>query len=269
MIKLIASDLDGTLVDDKKSLDAELFPMLDDIIKDGVIFSAASGRHITSLSAIFKDYAEDMLFIAGNGAYVMYQNRELYSSPMAPALVSSILSRLEDFPSLEPFLESKGFGYTMSPHSKQVMESPFFNYKVRLVDDLYSVQDDIIKISVVNKNGPISEIFDKLCPVFGDTCKLEVSGYANVDIVNNGVSKGAAIDIIQGKLGILPEETAVFGDNYNDVSMFSRAYYSFAMKNAEDGVKKHARFSTSVTNNEGGVVKEIKRLLKYNPQKEV
>ncbi|MBQ8734271.1 MAG: HAD hydrolase family protein, partial [Anaerotignum sp.] len=71
--------------------------------------------------------------------------------------------------------------------------------------------------------------------------------------------KGTAVEALQDLWGIAPEETMVFGDQYNDVDMFDRAYYSFAMADAVEGVKKKARFIAG-SNNEGGVVKAIREI---------
>ena len=59
--------------------------------------------------------------------------------------------------------------------------------------------------------------------------------------------------------GITPEETMVFGDQYNDIDMFDKACYSFAMEGAVEGVKKKARFIAG-SNNEGAVVKTIRKI---------
>ena len=82
-----------------------------------------------------------------------------------------------------------------------------------------------------------------------------------MDITNIKSSKGNAVALVQQKLGITPEETLVFGDYYNDLTMFDKAYYSYAMKNAPYDVKSHARFVTNYENGENGVIRTIKELL--------
>ena len=74
-----------------------------------------------------------------------------------------------------------------------------------------------------------------------------------------GVNKGTAVEALQQMWNITPEETMVFGDQYNDIEMFERAYYSFAMQDAVEGVKKKARFQAG-SNNEGGVVQAIRQI---------
>ncbi len=90
--------------------------------------------------------------------------------------------------------------------------------------------------------------------------EIAVSGFDCIDIVNKGVSKGNAIEILQKKWNITPEETMTFGDNYNDIEMLQQAKYSFAMAHSEQGVKKCANYIAG-DNNEGAVVAQIKKFV--------
>ena len=81
-----------------------------------------------------------------------------------------------------------------------------------------------------------------------------------MDCMHTGVNKGEAVKTLQESLGILPEETMVFGDQLNYVEMLNRAYYSFAVGNARKEVKEAARFQAD-TNVNDGVLKILKRLL--------
>ncbi len=69
-----------------------------------------------------------------------------------------------------------------------------------------------------------------------------------------------AIEILQKKWDIMPEETMTFGDNYNDIEMLQQAKYSFAMAHSEQGVKKCANYIAG-DNNEGAVVAQIKKFV--------
>ena len=87
------------------------------------------------------------------------------------------------------------------------------------------------------------------------------SGDSWLDMVLRGASKGSAIDLIRERYGIPFEETAIFGDYLNDMSMMDRGYYSYAMKNAHPDIKAAARFVTEYTNEEDGVARTLERLL--------
>ena len=81
-----------------------------------------------------------------------------------------------------------------------------------------------------------------------------------MDCMAKGVNKGKAIETIQDSLGIKPEETMAFGDQLNDIEMLGRAYYSFAVANAREEVRKAARFQADSNENDG-VLKILRHLL--------
>ncbi|UCE93931.1 MAG: HAD hydrolase family protein, partial [Flavobacteriaceae bacterium] len=75
-----------------------------------------------------------------------------------------------------------------------------------------------------------------------------------------GANKGRAVQLLQDSLGVSKEETMVFGDFNNDLEMIDQAFFSYAMENAHDNVKKAAKFSTK-SNNEAGVEFVLKQLI--------
>ena len=87
-----------------------------------------------------------------------------------------------------------------------------------------------------------------------------MSGEIWLDITAKGVNKGVAINKIQEMLDIDHKETMVFGDYLNDLEMMGSAYYSFAMENAHDDLKKVSRFIAR-SNNDNGVVEAIKEVV--------
>ena len=89
-----------------------------------------------------------------------------------------------------------------------------------------------------------------------------VSGKLWVDINNKGVNKGYALEKIQKDENISFEETMVFGDYLNDLEMMGKAYYSYAMENAHDDLKKVSRFIAK-SNNNNGVVEAIKEVVQF------
>ena len=102
-------------------------------------------------------------------------------------------------------------------------------------------------------------MFRKVRAALDESLNLVTSGEGCMDTGIYGVNKGTAVAALQELWGITPEETMVFGDQYNDVDMFDKAHYSFAMAGAVEGVKKKARFIAG-SNNEGGVVKAIREI---------
>lgn len=86
-----------------------------------------------------------------------------------------------------------------------------------------------------------------------------------MDIMNSDTNKGASLKKIQDYYGIRPEETMVFGDNFNDLEMFDCAYYSYAVGDARQEVIDSARF-TAPPMKENGVLQILKELLEKQNQ---
>jgi hypothetical protein len=108
-------------------------------------------------------------------------------------------------------------------------------------------------------DGINSAIVEYLKKNLNDELEFVVSGDKWIDIMNKGISKGNAIKILQEKFNINKKGTMVFGDYYNDLTMFKAAQHSYAMMNAPEDVKTHADF-VAESNNDDGVYNIIAAL---------
>lgn len=260
MIKLIVSDMDGTLVNDEKKIDENIYKILPKLKEMGTRFVVASGRQYPSLCKDFQEHVKDVVIVSENGAFIMDDGKELYAKCMTKEEVKASLDATFAIEGMEPIVCAKHVTYTRSPEMKEFLESPKFNYKMALADDLYNIDDDIIKVSIIIIDGSDTvEKFREMRAVLDEKINLVTSGEGCMDTGIYGVNKGTAVEALQEMWNITPEETMVFGDQYNDVEMFEKAHYSFAMQGAVEGVKKKARFIAG-SNNEGGVVKAIKEI---------
>jgi len=261
MIKLIASDLDGTLVMDNGKIDERVFNLINVLFKKNIIFVAASGRHYSQLNNDFKKVNGDMILIAHNGAIIKYNKmgRTLYSSRILEDDIKSVLNlKCATKMGADISLSSESEAY-INGSSKELInifkQLEVSTIKIKSYND---VKNSIYKISYYLKNGVNQSIIDYLNANLNKNLEFVISGDKWIDIMNKGVSKGKAIEIIQDKFNISKEDTMAFGDYYNDLTMFKVAYHSYAMKNAPDEVKKYARF-VAETNNNNGVYNAIKK----------
>ena len=259
MIKLIVSDMDGTLVNDEKKIDETIYALLPKLKEKGIRFVVASGRQYPSLCKDFQEHVKDVVLCSENGAFIMDNGKELYAKCMTKEQVKMSLDAAFAVEGMEPVVCAKHVTYARTQEMVDFLGSPKFNYKMALVDDLYNIDDDIIKISMAVMNGEDTvSMFRKVRGALDESLNLMTSGEGCMDTGIYGVNKGTAVEVLQEMWDIAPEETMVFGDQYNDVDMFDRAHYSFAMAGAVEGVKKKARYQAG-SNNEGGVVKEIRK----------
>ena len=92
MIKLIACDMDGTLLDSQKRLPPELPEVIAQLREKGVIFCVASGRQYASLRRDFEAYADDLLFLCENGALVMQRDKRVLIDPVDASFITRIVT---------------------------------------------------------------------------------------------------------------------------------------------------------------------------------
>ena len=95
MIKLVVTDIDGTLLPEGTDhLNPELFEVIRALKKNGIQFAVGSGRQYMSMRYLFQPVLDDVIFIAENGSNVMYQGKNLSSSFMDPAQAKAVVRYL-------------------------------------------------------------------------------------------------------------------------------------------------------------------------------
>lgn len=261
MIKLIVSDMDGTLLNDEKKIAPGFYDLLPQLKEKGVRFVVASGRQYPSLKLDFAEHIQDVTVIAENGAFVVEDGKELYFRGMDQSQLTKCLDLIGEMPDVEPLLCAKYCAYTSSRELYELLAAPKFHYEMRLVDSLYGITEGVTKVSLIKHSGTGAEAcYQKLAPLLPEDVTLVVSGEGCLDTGLKGVHKGAAVAQLQKMWNITPEETVVFGDQCNDVEMFQQASFSYAMENAAPQVRAQARFVAG-SNNDGAVVKVIRKLL--------
>lgn len=257
MIKFIATDLDGTLINDEGKINEKIFDLIKKLNKKGVIFSAASGRFHSQLSMNFHQVEADMVFIAHNGALVKYNNngQTIYSSCIKKEDIMGVLDIDYKFKA-DLFLAGDDHAYVVKP-SEDLLEAFKFS-KVPWVelDSFDEVDEKIYKITYYVPDGIKPDMLEYLENNLDDNLKFVASGNCWLDIMNKGVSKGNSIRILQEMFDISRDHTMAFGDYYNDLTMFEVAHHSYAMENAPEDVKKQAKFIAQ-SNNDNGVYNVI------------
>ena len=243
MIKLIASDVDGTLVSDGGGkLDKRIVDMIKAVHDKGIHFAVASGRQWVSIENVFEEVKDKIFYISDNGAYIGVNGRSLFvKNKDLIAVVADELS------------------YYIEENNEFLIDWIRGGYRgrIELVDDLTKVEN-IIKISAYSENvyGKADDIIEK----YSDKLLVNYAGEMWLDCTAKEVSKGNALKKLQEAFDIKENETMVFGDQANDVEMFKAAYYSFAVENAAPVAKKAARFMAD-SNENLGVLKILNYLL--------
>lgn len=261
MIKLIASDIDGTLVTDgSHEINPELYDVILKLREKGIQFAAASGRQWASIESIFEPIKEKIFYLSDNGAYVGCHGRNLFLNPIERQTVMDMIQDVRKMEELEIMVSGPDVVY-LETEDREFIDWLVNGYQFRIeqVKDLTKVDSEFIKISVYRKTN-VEAYTRVLRETYKDRLKITISGDMWMDCMRPGISKGQAVKLLQDSLDIKPEETMAFGDQLNDIEMLNQAYYSFAVGNARVEIKAAARFQTD-TNANDGVLKTLKLLL--------
>lgn len=259
MIKLIVSDMDGTLLDEQKKLPKEFSKMLTKLKEQEIQFVVGSGRSYPILRKDFSSYINDLYFICDNGSIILKQDKEEYSTTFSKKLVMEIIQACDSISGIMPVLCGKKSAYHVLCSDQQRGALRSYYNQERILEHLWEIEkieDEILKFAIYDEKGGENNCYPILEKAFGNRCNVVVSGPHWVDIMKPGVSKGTAVAFLQQKLGISKEETMAFGDFYNDVEMLQQAKYSFVMENAEEKMKQYGNF-IAPKNTENGVMKMI------------
>ncbi|MET7612507.1 Cof-type HAD-IIB family hydrolase [Streptomyces seoulensis] len=262
-IRLVVTDMDGTLLDDDKRPPAALRPLLAELRRRGVLFSPASGRQYATLAEEFADVAEGMVFIAENGTYVVRDGVELSSDPLDHATAAELARTVRGLAArgvdAGAVVCGKRAAYVERTDEAFLAEVRKYYVSHRVVEDVTAVDDEIIKVAVYDFGSAEHGAGPALAP-FADSHQVVVSGEHWVDVMNRTANKGAALRGLQRELGITPAQTMVFGDYLNDLEMLDAADWSFAMANAHPDVISRARH-LAPSNNDHGVIRTVTRIL--------
>lgn len=257
MIKLIATDMDGTLLNAKGQLPKEFLNILNKLIEKNIKFVVASGRSYVNLKEIFKEMKDKLYYICDNGAFVVEDNEVSSVEIIDKEEVNNIIKACSDIEGIQIVLCGKKGAYQTECSDELNKEIDKYYNKKYIVEDLYNIDDDIFKIAICDLGNSAKNSYKVLEPRFGQDLSVVVSGAVWLDIMNQNINKGNALEKIQNDFNISRDETMVFGDFYNDVEMLKKAHYSFVMENANEDMKQYGNFIAK-SNEDNGVMEAIK-----------
>lgn len=258
-VKLVVTDMDGTLLDSAHRVSDRFFELQEALGRRGVRFAAASGRQYQSIAVKLTPILGEVFIIAENGGLLRHRETELLSTPMDPVLRDEVLRTLEGIPGAHTVLCGKERAYLRPPVPAFREQLTEYYTEFEYLDELQGFRGEIMKIAVYHFDSSETYIYPKVQP-YENRLKVKVSGAHWVDLSDPKAHKGRALELLQKHLGIPPEATLAFGDYNNDLEMLERAAFSYAMANAHPNVLQTARFKT-LSNDEQGVEHILEQLL--------
>lgn len=238
MIRLIASDMDGTILrDGAQTLPLRMFPLIERLTEKGILFTAASGRQYANLRRLMGPAADQVDYICENGAFAVHGGEIIYKAVMDRALGQELMADILSVPDCEvqlsgvdtAYIQPKKGSYT--EHLKYVLKN-----NITEVDDIFSTSEDYIKISAYVHGDKTEERMEQFKARWGNQFTLASTCPHWIDFIPPGIHKGHAMNALMDILGISGEETMAFGDNYNDLEMLACAAQSYAVSTAKPEV---------------------------------
>ena len=260
-IKLIASDMDHTLLTEESMLPPDFSNYVERLDQKGSRFAIASGRPMYTLKAMFPNLQDKLIFMSDNGGAISYQNKMVYKN----------LMKVEDYQEMIHFVEEHTEGaavlcameraYVLKKY--QCYEDFFrtFLSELAFVDDMRSLDVEAKKFTIFFPEGDsITQYEQVFKPRYGEKFSVTVGGEVWIDIMNPGVNKGTAMKQIGKAFQIDTSQMMAFGDTYNDIEMLQVVDYSYVMENAQQEMRQYANY-VAPSNEEYGVLQIIDQVL--------
>ncbi|MGT2829372.1 Cof-type HAD-IIB family hydrolase [Streptococcus hillyeri] len=265
MIKLIATDMDGTFLSGHNSYNEQRFEaVFEELKKREIPLVIATGNNMKRLRDLFPKHANQLTFIAENGAQLVHKGREVFSLFMDKEEQEPLLRFLEErFPDAQHFLSAGEVTYVLEtlPTEQKAFLSQFFTSIEELSHLHQASQVPLYRISIQfedNFEQNFAEIENYL---IGTSFRVVETGFNWLDILPKTVHKAVGLDYLMTEWQLSPAEVMVFGDSPNDLEMLERFEYSYAMANATDAVKAVANF-LAPSHTEDGVLQVLENVLK-------
>lgn len=230
-VKMICSDLDGTLLQyGRKTLEPEVFTLIEQLADRGILFCPASGRQYTSQKKLFAPVADRCAFLCENGGVLYKDDVCIGKTPMPRALAEEIARDLWERSDGqgEVMLSGQNCAYLMERGLGMLDRIRFIGNQYKIIRNPSDVPEEIVKVSVYLHEG-VEKYADRFVPRWQEAnCAVAGPYWIDTTLAN----KGTGVQKLCEVLGVAPEEVLAFGDNYNDTAMLDLVGMPYIMDSA-------------------------------------
>lgn len=283
MIKLIASDMDGTLLNSKHTISKGNLKAIKKAEELGIHFTIITGRNYTGVKPIADEFNLNCEYILMNGAEYRNKNGEIVeniaiqkekvktivdtmeNAGLCAELFTSIGTITTDYNKFTQALEDRVRSFNPSANDEEI--DKFFNEflvrrEIKVVESIEKIIEDNVDVYKILTFSSNTELIQKTKSEFKNMEGLSVvSTFANdIEICDVEAQKGLILAKVIQEMGLERDEVMVLGDSFNDYSMFTEFKNSYAMENAIPEIKEIAGYITD-TNDNDGVAKAIYKAL--------
>ena len=269
-IRVIATDMDGTLLDPKGQLDLpRLEKILDKLDQCDIRFVIATGNEVHRMRQLLGHLAERVVLVVANGARIFENNELIQAQTWDDAMVDRALGHFKGRECQDQFVVTamnggfvkEGTVFTeldkfMTP---EMIEKLY--QRMNFVDEFDSkLFGGVLKMSMVVGEERSESVLQEINDLFDGHVRAVSSGYGCIDILQDGIHKAWGLVELLKRWNLKPEQIMAFGDSENDIEMLELAGISYAMENAEEAVKRVAT-KVAPANSQAGVYKVLENWL--------
>lgn len=248
-IKVIASDVDGTFLDDKGSYDKERFnQILDAMDARDMHFVVASGNSMSRLKPMFAENFDRLHFVAENGGLVVSYGKVLCQEFMASNDLENFLRYFNyDLLAKPTIFNGAKSAYMLSGtklHFVKEMiteeEQAAMKDSIHHLNSLEDLDDDVIKITMLLNPEEASRVSQAFNRDFDGNLIAVPSGFGAIDFIQKGMHKAWGLKQLLNHLELSEANVMAFGDGDNDIELLRMSRHSYAMENASPALLQMA-----------------------------
>ena len=269
-IRVIATDMDGTLLDPKGQLDLpRLEKILDKLDQCDIRFVIATGNEVHRMRQLLGHLADRVVLVVANGARIFENNELIQAQTWDDAMVDKALGHFKGRECQDQFVVTamnggfvkEGTVFTeldkfMTP---EMIEKLY--QRMNFVDEFDSnLFGGVLKMSMVVGEERSESVLQEINDLFDGHVRAVSSGYGCIDILQDGIHKAWGLVELLKRWNLKPEQIMAFGDSENDIEMLEFAGISYAMENAEERVKEIAT-EVAPANSQAGVYQVLENWL--------
>ena len=269
-IRVIATDMDGTLLDPKGQLDIpRLEKILDKLDQCDIRFVIATGNEVHRMRQLLGHLADRVVLVVANGARIFENNELIQAQTWDDAMVDRALAYFKGRECQDQFVVTamnggfvkKGTVFTeldkfMTP---EMIEKLY--QRMNFVDEFDpNLFGGVLKMSMVVGEKRSESVLQEINDLFDGHVRAVSSGYGCIDILQDRIHKAWGLVELLKRWNLKPEQIMAFGDSENDIEMIELAVISYARENAEEAVKRVAT-KVAPANSQAGVYQVLENWL--------
>ena len=269
-IKVIATDMDGTLLDAKGQMDLpRLEKILDQLDQKGIRFVIATGNEVYRMRELLGHLVDRVVLVVANGARIFEANQLIQAQTWDERIVEKAITHFNDRACQDQFVvtsmnggfvkEGTVFTDLESFMTPEMIEK--FYQRMHFVKELKpELFGGVLKMSMVVGEERSDAVLTEINDLFDGYVRAVSSGFGCIDILQDGIHKAWGLEELLKRWNLKAQQIMAFGDSENDVEMLEMAGIAYAMGNADDKAKAVAT-ALAPSNSQGGVYQVLEKWL--------